>query len=485
MTVAERVRDHLNGTTGAVVVALMTGERGAIPKTTMTAIRDSGLAHLLAISGLHIGLIAGFLFVGIRGILALVPSAALRYPIKKWAALASILGAGGYVLLAGATVPSQRAFLMIGLVLMAVVTDRRGLSMRLVAWAALVTMLLQPESLLGASFQLSFAAVIALVATYEVVYQARPFGPEPPTFLGRILLYLGGVALTTVVAGLATAPLALFHFNRLADYGLAANVVAVPVTALWIMPCALVALLLMPVGLSGLALTPMGWGVDVVIWVAEKVASWPGAVTLLSPMPTWGIAIIALGGLWLCLWRGLWRFWGLVGVIFGMATLLVVESPDVLVNGRGTLLAVRGYTGSLAVSSLRSAPFTRESWLRRGGQELAASLWPRNGFSDDGHLACDLLGCIYRTSGHVVTLVQRPEALSEDCRAANVVISTVPIRGLCPAAQIIVDRFDLWRNGAHALWLKHGSVRIESVNGLRGDRPWVLQPRRQKAGNHG
>jgi competence protein ComEC len=485
MTVAERVREHLNGATGAVVVALMTGERGAIPKSTMTAIRDSGLAHLLAISGLHIGLIAGFLFVGVRGILAFLPSVALRYPIKKWAALASILGAGGYVLLAGATVPSQRAFLMIGLVLMAVVTDRRGLSMRLVAWAAVVTMFLQPESLLGASFQLSFAAAIALVATYEVVYEARPFGTEPPTFLGRILLYLGGVALTTMVAGLATAPLALFHFNRLADYGLAANVLAVPVTALWIMPCALGALLLMPVGLSGLALTPMGWGVDVVIWVAERVASWPGAVTLLSPMPTWGLAFVALGGLWLCLWRSLWRFWGLVGVIAGMATLLVVESPDVLVDGRGKLLAVRGYTGSLAVSSLRSAPFTRDSWLRRGGQELSASLWPRNGFSDDGHLACDLLGCIYHTSGHVVALVQRPEALSEDCRAANVVIGTVPIRGLCPAAQIIVDRFDLWRNGAYSLWLKQGSVRVESVNGLRGDRPWVLRPRRQKPSNRG
>lgn len=216
-TVAERVLDHLDGSTAAVVVALMTGERGAIPKPIMTAIRDSGLAHLLAISGLHIGLMAGFLFISVRGVLALVPPIALRYPIKKWAALASIVGAGGYVLLAGATVPSQRAFLMIGLVLMAVIMDRRGLSMRLVAWAALVILFLQPESLLGASFQMSFAAVVALVATYEYIREVRPFSNEPPTVLGRVLLYFGGVALTTVVAGLATAPLALFHFNRLAD----------------------------------------------------------------------------------------------------------------------------------------------------------------------------------------------------------------------------------------------------------------------------
>jgi competence protein ComEC len=483
--VAERVRDHLSGSTGAVVVALMTGERGAIPKPIMTAIRDSGLAHLLAISGLHIGLMAGFLFISIRGILALVPPVALRYPIKKWAALASIAGAGGYVLLAGATVPSQRAFFMIGLVLMAVITDRRGLSMRLVAWAALVILFLQPESLLGASFQMSFAAVVALVATYESVREMRPFSSEPPTVLGRVLLYFGGVALTTVVAGLATAPLALFHFNRLPDYGLAANLLAVPVMALWIMPCAFVALLLMPVGLSGMALTPMGWGVDVMIWVAERVASWPGAVTLMPTMPTWGLVFIALGGMWLCLWRGSWRFWGLFGVMIGMATLLVVESPDVLVDGRGKLLAVRGATGNLTVSSLRSAPFSREQWLRRDGQKSAPSLWPQTGFSTDGHLACDLLGCIYRASGNVVALVQSPEALSEDCRTANVVISTVPVRGPCPVAQTIVDRFDLWRRGAHAFWLKQGSVLIESVNENRGDRPWVLRPKLQKADKRG
>ena len=393
LAVAERVRDHLSGATGAVVVALLTGERGTIPETTMTAIRQSGLAHLLAISGLHIGLLAGLIFISIRGLLALAPPVTLRFPIKKWAALASILGAGGYVLLAGATVPSQRAFLMIGLILLAVLVDRRGLSMRLVAWAALIILIARPESLLGASFQLSFAAVVALVATYELVSELRPFGREPPTISGRALRYVGGVALTTLVAGLATAPLAAFHFNSFADYGLVANLVAVPVTALWIMPWALLALLLMPLGLAGLALTPMGWGVDVVISVAEKVASWPGAVTLLPTMPTWGLVSIVLGGAWLCLWRGRWRLWGLVGISVGMATLLFVETPDVLIDGRGKLLAVRDAKGNLAVSSRRAAPFSRDSWLRKGGQEADTTEWPRSGFSHDGRLACDWVGC--------------------------------------------------------------------------------------------
>ena len=215
----------------------MTGERSAIPPAVMAAVRDSGLAHLLAISGLHIGLVAGILFFGLRGALALVPPLALRYPIKKWAAAAAIPGAFAYALVAGATVPSQRAFLMIGLVLLAVLLDRRGLSMRTVAWAAVIILLLHPESLLGASFQLSFAAVTALIAGYEVVRGRRRLGGNgPPVIWRRILFYVGGVALTTLIAGAVTAPFAAYHFNRLAAYGLAANLIAVPVTALWIMP---------------------------------------------------------------------------------------------------------------------------------------------------------------------------------------------------------------------------------------------------------
>ncbi|MEE9545598.1 MAG: ComEC/Rec2 family competence protein, partial [Rhodospirillales bacterium] len=204
--IADSVMAGLHGRPGTIAAALMTGTRKAIEPKTITAIRDAGLAHLLAISGLHVGLVAAILFVGLRGALALAPPLALRYPIKKWAAAAAIIGAFAYALLAGATVPTQRAFLMIGLVLLAVLFDRRGLSMRLVAWAAFVILLLTPESLLGASFQLSFAAVTALIAAYEVVRDRRRFGNKgPPKWPRTALLYVAGVALTTVIAETATA----------------------------------------------------------------------------------------------------------------------------------------------------------------------------------------------------------------------------------------------------------------------------------------
>lgn len=477
--VGARIRDHLSGVTGAVATALITGQRGNIPAPVLAAIREAGLAHLLAISGLHIGLVAGVLFGAARGLLALVAPVALRFPIKKWAAAVALLGAVGYGALAGASVPTQRALLMIGLVLVAVMLDRRGLSMRAVAWAALLILVLAPESLLTASFQLSFAAVVALIAVYEVVrdLRLRPGGER--TWPEKALLYIGGVGLTTMVAGAATAPFVMFHFNQLAGYGLAANLVAVPITALWVMPWAVATLMLMPLGLEGLALAPMGWGVDAVLRVAEAVSRWPGAVTHWPAAPTWALACVGLGGLWLCLWRTRWRLLGLGGIAIGLAAFLMVRPPDVLVDAEGKLMAVRTASGTLAVSSLKVNRFGRRMWLNRYGQGAEPVPWPKRGYSADGSLVCDALGCVYRADdGRLVAIARTAEAVDEDCRTADVVVSTVPIRSPCPAPETTIDRFDLWREGAHALWLEDGQVRVESVNARRGDRPWVVRPDR-------
>ncbi len=481
--IAARVRDQMDGPPGAVAAALMTGERRAIPDRVMDTIRASGLAHLLAISGLHIGLVAGIVLFAVRAGLALVPAVALRYPIKKWAAGAAVLGAFTYAVLAGATVPSLRAFLMIAIVLLGVIADRRGISMRMVAWAATAILIFQPEALLGASFQLSFAAVVALVATYEsravrnVFRRSDSHGPGR-----RALLYLGGVALSTLIAGAATAPFAAYHFNQVADYSLAANLVAVPITGLWIMPWAVVSFALMPFGAEALGLAPMGWGVEMVLAVAERVASWPGSVSLAPAMPMWGLVLMTLGGLWLCLWRGPWRASGLAGAAAGLMAFAAHDPPDVLIDGQGKLMAARTAAGELAMSSLRTASFARETWLRRDGLPDAPPKFPKQGVSGDGRLSCDALGCLYKVGGYTVALAKRAEALEEDCRLADVVVSQEPVRRACPSARVVVDRFDVWRNGAHALWLGPEGVRVESVNRARGDRPWVVRPGKSRKG---
>lgn len=483
--ITERILTVLPGETGAVAAALMTGSQAAIPEDVMVAMRDSGLAHLLSISGLHVGLLAGIVFIGLRCALALVPAIALRYPIKKWAAVAALGATLFYMLLAGAPVPTQRAFLMTGLMLFAVVVDRNPFNMRMVAWAAAAILLFSPEALVGPSFQMSFAAVAALIAAYEASRTWRNRRPAETGWPLRGLRYAGGLAFTSLIAGAATAPYAIFHFGRMANFGVLANMVAVPLTGLWIMPWAVAAFLLMPLGLERLALVPMGWGVDGVIRIAEVVAAWPGAAALLPTMPLWGLAAVTLGGLWLCFWQRSWRLLGIAPALAGLASVALLTPPDVLVSGDGRLLGVRGADGGLLLSSLRVERFTAEGWLRRTADD-AAERWPEEGTSPDGSLACDGLGCIYRTEGHVVALALASAALEEDCQIADVVVSLAPVRRRCPSADTVIDRFDLWRNGAHALWLAPGKVEVLSVGETRGNRPWVIAPpeaRRNEVGD--
>jgi competence protein ComEC len=263
--ISRRISAVLPGSTGGVASALITGKRGAITEEVKQAFRDSGLSHLLAIAGLHLGLVGAFVFFAVRGGLALIPPIALRYPIKKLAAGVTLLVLACYLLLSGAAIPTQRAFVMNGLVFGAIIIDRLRISMRVCAIAAAVVLVIEPASLVGVSFQMSFGAVVALIAVYET-YGAR-LGRllHSRSFSGRILGYCGGVVVTTVVATLGTYPYSIYHFHHLALYSPLANVIAVPLSAMWTLPWGVVTCLLMPLGLEWLALVPMGWGIDMTI----------------------------------------------------------------------------------------------------------------------------------------------------------------------------------------------------------------------------
>ncbi len=498
---AARVSAAPDARVGAVAAALMTGHRAAIPEAVVEDLRRAGLAHLLAISGLHIGLVAGVVFFAVRALLALVPALALRYPIKKWAALAAIMAAFAYLLISGATIPTRRAFIMTAIVLLAVIFDRGVISMRPVALAALAILLIAPESLLSISFQLSFAAVIALVAGYEAVrsraHAARGRGRRGRRrWLARIGLYFAMVVLSTVIAELAIAPFAAYHFNRIVSFGLVANLIAIPVMGFWIMPAIVAAFALMPLGLEGLALTPMYAGIDVVLKVAHEVASWPGSTIHVPALPTATLIAIAVGGLWLCLWRRPWRFAGLAVIGGGLAFGLMAPRPDLLVDGTGKLFAVRAPDGKLWLSSARFARRAGRTWLRRDGrdEDQRPPIVADGIDAGDAYpwLSCDSLGCLYRpglqvpdrggtaqarAGGSLVAIVRDARALIDDCRRADVVVALVPVRRTCPSAGRVIDRFDLWRGGAQALWFDGDKLRITSVAASRGRRPWVGKPR--------
>ncbi len=289
------------------------------------------------------------------------------------------------------------------------------------------------------------------------------------------------MALTTLVAGAATAPFAIYHFNRFADYGLIANLLAVPLTALWIMPWAIAAMALMPFGLESLALAPMGAGIDLMVHIATTVAGWSGAVTLVPAMPTAGLAAVALGGAWLVIWRGRARLIGPAIVAAGLLPLAFATPPDILIEGTGKLTAIRTDSGRLLVSSARTARFERGIWSRQLAIADAPAVWPARGRAADAPLDCDISGCLLRLGGKLVALPRTEAALIEDCWRADAVIASEPIRGRCPAG-VVIDRFDLWREGGHAVWLRERRIRVETVNGRRGHRPWVQRPDTRPAG---
>lgn len=479
--VSARVLEVLPGATGGVAVALIAGTRGAVPQRELEEVRDSGLAHLLAISGLHIGLVTGMLFLAIRAGFALWPAIALRYPIKEAAAAVALAGAGAYLLLAGAPVPTQRAFLMTALALLGVLAGRTAITLHSMAWAAIAVLLLTPESLLSASFQMSFGAVVGLVAAYEALRRWREGrlsrkGPRPSW--QRFALYLGGVTFTSLVASLAVAPMTLHHFSNLPLYSLLANLIAVPVTALWVMPAGLLALLGMPFGWDWPFLLAMGWGIDVILLVAAVVAGLEGAVLRLPSMASYGFPLTVIGGLWLCLWQRRWRLLGLVPLALGLGSSAWTASPDLVVSNDARLLAVRAADGQLLFNSRRLGRFSADQWLGRAGESEPALL-PTPGSLSWPDLACDRLGCILQRNGQKIAIVFEGEALEEDCRSADLLLATIPVPSGCSAGpqapEVVVDSRNLRREGGMSLWIeKNGDYRIERVAQWRGERPWSV-----------
>ncbi|MFQ5346389.1 MAG: ComEC/Rec2 family competence protein [Rhodothalassiaceae bacterium] len=475
LAVDARIRARVEGRAGAMASALLTGLRGGIPEPDEAAMQTAGLAHLLAISGLHMGLLTASAFFLVRLFLAAIPSFALRRDTRKAAAIVAWLVAFGYLLLAGATYPTQRAFVMTSVVLFALLLDRQVLSLRLVAFAALVILALAPESLLSASFQMSFAAVVALVAVYERLGPGWREWRREANVPRRLALYFLGVLLTTAIAELAIAPFAAYHFNRLTTYGLLANLVAVPVMAFWVMPLGLAALALMPFGLEAVALTPMGWGTELVLRTAGEVAALPGSAVHVPAFPGLALFFGSLGGLWVLLWRTPFlRLPALLPLAVATALLARTQTPDLLVGRDGGLVALVSDDG-LFVSSLVRGRFERAAWARHYARDTVRR-WDRRDARGVAPVRCDAAGCRL-TLEHdgipvEVAVAAAPDALLDDCRRADLLIAPFVIETWCPHPRWRIDRTAILKGGAHAIYVRRGQVRIDTVAESRGIRPW-------------
>ncbi len=476
-SIEARVMAVLPGAEGSIAAALLTGTQTAIPAAEMQAMRDSGLAHILSVSGLHIAIVMGVSFGLLRLLLAAWPWLALRLPVKAVAAVAALAVGGGYMLLTGSQLPMQRSFAMAALATVAILAGRRALTLRAWALAAAVLLLLSPASLLGASFQMSFAAVLALIAGYDAMRPALRRWRDQGGWWRRALLLAIGLTASSVLAGAATTPFGLFHFGRLQLFGVVANALAVPLTSILVMPAGMAALALMPFGQEAWALVPMGWGVQGMQAVAREVASWPGAALSAPPLPVAGLLLMTAGGLWLCLWRSTWRLAGIGFILAGLAAPWFVPPPDLLVSADARLVALRSAEGVQLQRLSGAANFTRDQWLRLWAVPSAQA------FPAEGE-GCTRGAC--RLQPHAdgpAAVLLRGDAPSAHCGRAALVLSAEPLRGGC-AGSAVIDRFSVWRNGTHAVWLRPEGLRILSDRDWRGDRPWVPpvpQPRRRIA----
>jgi competence protein ComEC len=467
-----------------LTVAFMIGDSGNISQHDWDVARKSGIAHLIAISGSHFAMIVGVVFFSMRALLAAIPYVALRWPIKKISALAGICAAVFYMLLIGSPIPAQRAVVMSAVVMFAVLLDREPFTLRLAALAAVVVLLLEPESLIGPSFQMSFAAVVGMIAFFESVREWWRDLSGDAGALRKAGLFLLSCLLTTMVATAATAPFALYHFLRVPFLsGLVANMIAVPLSSFVTFPLGLFACLLMPLGLEKIPLWITEKSIEIIMREAEAVASWPHMIFYADAWPVQWLVMIVLGGLWICIWRGHVRWLGIAPILIATLLISVRPRPDILAGGDFRLLAaVRDGAGRLWISPGGRDKFIRNAWSEREGGD-GAGVWPEEG---NNFISCTARACTYTLKGQIIVFNKQSdfhpkpgeeidlEAAGQDCRSADLVIMPRAKRpqGFCKAE--VIDKWSLYENGAHIVYLKAGTPPlIQTVSDWRGVRPWT------------
>jgi len=466
-----RIAEAVGGQPGAVAAALVTGKRGLIAEETNEALRAAGVYHIVSISGLHMVLATGTVFFGLRALLAAFPVLALRWPIKKIAAAAAILGGAAYCVFSGSAVATERALIMTTIMFGAILVDRPALSMRNLALAALIVLAREPEALVGPSFQMSFSAVAGLIAGAEwQASRARPPGPQPGR-IGRALGWARGVVVgivgTTIIATLATGPFAAFHFQLANPYGVLGNVLALPLVTFLVMPAAVLGMLLLPSGLDAPAWMTMGAGVAQVIAFSEAVAALPGSQIVVAAFGVGALACLVAGLLILTLCVSALRLLAALPILVGVVLAASPVLPDLYVDRDGRGAGLRGADGRLVVLG-DPGDFVLEQWLKADGDARA--------LDDPGlaaGVACDALACVAPLPGvGAVSVVRDARAFPEDCARAAIVVTRLRPPPWC-AAPLVLGRERLEAMGATTVRFVEGETLLETVRRVPENRPWL------------
>lgn len=466
--IGQYVHDILPNRLAGVITALIVGQRGGIDEKDQETLRAAGLAHLLAISGLHVGLICGSVFFFSRGLMALFPYLALRHPIKKYASAMAIFAGIFYMLLAGATVPTQRAMFMSGVIFFAIILDRSPFSLRLVSLAALMVLAFAPESLLSPSFQMSFAAVTGLIAFYEWAMPHIIEFNRQANWIKKLSAYFIGLCVTTLIASIVTAPFALYHFQHISALGSVANLIAVPLMAFLIMPMAVVAFVTMMFGLAEVPFILMGYGVQVIFETAVWAQNLDGAVLRLPAISLTIFLLYVFGLLFCVMMKGRLKLLGVVLLVLGVSFSIAPKEPDILISEDHKLVAYKNTNGNIFFNTARRNSFVAENWLQSWGKDKGD--YQILGRNQHNNGKCDDLGCHFKIRRYKVALSYNSYSHVRDCSWANIIISQEPVRIPC-SSSIVIDRWDTWHNGAHALYLGDDITQVDAGAGDKG-RAW-------------
>ncbi len=473
---AAHIEAQLPGSAGGIAAALAAGDEGAISQEDSDAMRRSGLAHLLSVSGLHITAAVAMTILLVTRLLAFFPAIALRVRVPVVAAGAGALAAIGYTMLTGNQVPTMRSCIAALLVLAALAMGREAITLRLVAAGAFVVLLLWPEALIGPSFQLSFAAVAAIVALHEQPTVRGWFLKRDEAWWRKAMRELGSLLLTGLVVEAALAPIALYHFHKSGLYGAFANIVAIPLTTFVIMPAEALALAFDAVGLG----TPFWWvtgkALALLLWIAHTAAGAPGSLAMLPAMPGGAYGLMMAGGLWLALWRTRLRLAGIAPFAVGAIWALTTPAPDLLVSGDGQHLAVRTPGGGVAMLRDRAGDYARDTMAENAGVDGEALLLSEQSFAQCSPDAClALVTSGGRTFRILATrsLYQLPiEQLAAACRSADIVVSERRLPHTCTPTWLKLDAPMLRRTGGVAIALSSG--RIVTVRSPSDRHPWMV-----------
>ena len=455
---SKRIKSALGDRKGSIATALIIGEQSAIDKEILREMRVSGLAHILSVSGLHLSMMSLICFFCIRLILSCSTYIAQQYDIKKIAGYVSLVMTLGYLLISGMQIAAVRSYIMVFCVIMAVLLDRQEYALRSVCLAGFLMLLLTPEYVLHPSFQMSFMAVIALVSGYEY-YLSKTLSDNVFTVYSRIKNYFFGTLAATFIAGLATAPFAIYYFNQYSNFSLIANLLVAPITSFIIMPAIVLACLTLPFGLEKFALMIIDYGIEFLLYIAKWTSGLSHAVIMLPNMSEYNLTLFVVGMLWLCLWQQKWRVFGILPIIWAIQMLLFTPQPDLVIEVNSHSIMLRSSDGNLVKieNNKRLSPFMTDYLNAKMQTKAIVSI---RSSKYQAEFNCDQEWCFVGKGRRLYF-----RSMQDDVAGEVLVYKS-------DKQTPLVTANDLRQNGSYFITLKGRSFVIKTVGKTLDSRPW-------------